>query len=59
MFDVNDLSGEEVFVLKQEVMSTIATTITIEELTLSQALEALKNSKPKVKGIVIHEQEEP
>nr|GEW31270.1 putative ribonuclease H-like domain-containing protein [Tanacetum cinerariifolium] len=59
MFDVNDLSGEEVFVLKQEVVSTIAATITIEELTLSQALEALKNSKPKVKGIVIHEQEEP
>nr|GFA05848.1 hypothetical protein [Tanacetum cinerariifolium] len=47
MFDVNDLSGEEVFVLKQEVVSTIAATITIEELTLSQALEALKNSKPK------------
>nr|GEU56216.1 hypothetical protein [Tanacetum cinerariifolium] len=29
------------------------------EITLAQALEALKNLKPKVKGIVIQEQEEP
>nr|GEW62894.1 hypothetical protein [Tanacetum cinerariifolium] len=41
-----------------EVVSTAAT-ITTEELTLAQALEALKTSKPKVKGIVIQEQEDP
>ncbi|GKD16240.1 hypothetical protein Tco_1205398, partial [Tanacetum coccineum] len=35
-------------------VSTAATTVTIttEEITLAQALEALKTSKPKVKGIV-------
>nr|GFA92796.1 hypothetical protein [Tanacetum cinerariifolium] len=63
MFDVNDLSGEEVFVAEQEVVkenvveevvnaaqdSTAATTITTEELTLAQALKALKTSKAKVK----------
>nr|GEW42836.1 hypothetical protein [Tanacetum cinerariifolium] len=36
-----------------------AVTITTEEITLAQALEALKTSKTKVKGIVIQEQEEP
>nr|GEY56513.1 hypothetical protein [Tanacetum cinerariifolium] len=50
MFDVNDLGGEEVFVAEQEFISTVAT-ITTKELTLAQALEALKTSKPKVKGI--------
>nr|GEW93108.1 putative ribonuclease H-like domain-containing protein [Tanacetum cinerariifolium] len=48
----------EVFVAKQKFVSTIATTVTTEELTLAQALEALKTSKPKVKRIVIQEQEE-
>ncbi|GJV84545.1 hypothetical protein Tco_1524443 [Tanacetum coccineum] len=65
MFDVDALNGEEVFVVGknenvvEEVVdatqvSTAATTviITTEEITLSQALEALKTSKPKVKGIV-------
>ncbi|GJU03703.1 hypothetical protein Tco_1114041 [Tanacetum coccineum] len=65
MFDVNVLGSEEVFVAGQnenvveEVVdaaqvSTVATivTITTEEITLAQALEALKTSKPKVKGIV-------
>ncbi|GJU55118.1 hypothetical protein Tco_1228832 [Tanacetum coccineum] len=65
MFDVNALDGEEVFVAGQnenvveEVVyaaqvSTAATTVTIttEEITLAQALEALKTSKPKVKGII-------
>ncbi|GKC36041.1 hypothetical protein Tco_1048425 [Tanacetum coccineum] len=68
MFDVNALNGEEVFIAGQnenvveEVVdaaqvSTAATTITIttEEITLAQALEALKTSKPKVKGIVFQE----
>nr|GFD15599.1 hypothetical protein [Tanacetum cinerariifolium] len=59
MFDVSALDGEEVFVTKQDenvVEETI--TITIEELTLAQALEALKSSKPKVKGVVIQEPSE-
>ncbi|GJX99406.1 hypothetical protein Tco_0356425 [Tanacetum coccineum] len=68
MFDVNALYGEEVFVAGQnenvveEVVdvvqvSTAATTVTIttEEITLAQALEALKTSKPKVKGILFQE----
>ncbi|GKC47513.1 hypothetical protein Tco_1065235 [Tanacetum coccineum] len=68
MFDVNILNGEEVFVAGQnenvveEVVdavqvSTAATTVTIttEEITLAQALKALKTSKPKVKGIVFQE----
>ncbi|GJU33296.1 retrovirus-related pol polyprotein from transposon TNT 1-94 [Tanacetum coccineum] len=72
MFDVDALNGEEVFVAGQnenvveEVVdaaqvSTAATTVTIttEEITLAQALEALKTSKPKVKGIVFQEPEEP
>nr|GEW90144.1 hypothetical protein [Tanacetum cinerariifolium] len=59
MFDVDYLGGEEVFIIEQEIVSTAATTVTTEELTLAQALEALKTSKPKIKGIVIQEQEEP
>ncbi|GJZ32066.1 hypothetical protein Tco_0577502 [Tanacetum coccineum] len=68
MFDVDDLNGEEVFVARQNEnvvekavdaaqVSTAATTVTIttEEITLAQALEALKTSKPKVKGIVFQE----
>ncbi|GKC19249.1 hypothetical protein Tco_1021399, partial [Tanacetum coccineum] len=68
MFDVNVLNGEEVFVVGQNEnvveeaiddaqVSTAATTVTIitEEITLAQALEALKTSKPKVKGIVFQE----
>ncbi|GJY80960.1 hypothetical protein Tco_0493711 [Tanacetum coccineum] len=69
MFDVDALNGEEVFVVGQnenvvkEVVdvaqvSTAATTVTI---TLAQALEALKTSKPKDKGkgIMIEEPVKP
>ncbi|GJR43912.1 hypothetical protein Tco_1312015 [Tanacetum coccineum] len=68
MFDVDALNGEEVFVAGQNEnviekvvdaaqVSTSATTVTIttEEITLAQALEALKTSKPKVKGIVFQD----
>ncbi|GJZ38309.1 hypothetical protein Tco_0584500 [Tanacetum coccineum] len=68
MFDVDALNGEEVFVagenenvVKEVVdaaqVSIAATTVTIttKEITLAQALEALKTSKPKVKGIVFQE----
>ncbi|GJW48335.1 putative ribonuclease H-like domain-containing protein [Tanacetum coccineum] len=63
MFNVNALDGEEVFVAGQNEnvveemvdvaqVSTAVTTVTIttEEITLAQALEALKTSKPKDKG---------
>ncbi|GJV71993.1 hypothetical protein Tco_1491988 [Tanacetum coccineum] len=74
MFDVDTLNGEEVFIAGQnenvveEVVdvaqvSTAATTviITTEEITLAQALEALKTSKPKDKGkgIMIEEPVKP
>nr|GEW52926.1 hypothetical protein [Tanacetum cinerariifolium] len=68
MFDVDDLGGDELFVAGQnenvvkEVVnaaqvSTVITTITIttKEITLAQALKALKTSKPKVKRIVFQE----
>ncbi|GJU45636.1 reverse transcriptase domain-containing protein [Tanacetum coccineum] len=70
MFDVDALNDEEVFAARQnenvveEVVdaaqvSTAATTVTIttEDITLAQALEALKTSKPKVKGIIFQEPE--
>nr|GFA57799.1 hypothetical protein [Tanacetum cinerariifolium] len=69
MFDVDVLAGEEVFVAEQnenvveEVVdaaqvstTTTIVTITTEEITMAQALEALKISKPKVKGIVFKSQ---
>nr|GEX02738.1 hypothetical protein [Tanacetum cinerariifolium] len=59
MFDVDDLGGEEVFVAEQEVVSTATKTKTItpKEISLTQALKALKTSKPKDKGIVFQEPE--
>nr|GEV03177.1 hypothetical protein [Tanacetum cinerariifolium] len=55
--DVNKNVVEEVVNAAQD--STTTTTVTTEEITLAQALEALKTLKAKVKGIVIQEQEEP
>ncbi|GJY06512.1 hypothetical protein Tco_0373566 [Tanacetum coccineum] len=68
MFDVDALNDEVVFVAEKNEnvvekvvdaaqVSTAATTVTIttKEITLAQALEALKTSKPKVKGIVFQE----
>ncbi|GKD68725.1 hypothetical protein Tco_1322815 [Tanacetum coccineum] len=58
MFDTYVFNGEEVFVAEQsekvveEIVSTIkvsvAAIITTEEITLAQALAALKSAKPKV-----------
>nr|GEW90920.1 hypothetical protein [Tanacetum cinerariifolium] len=53
MFDVNVLGGKEVFVAAGQTENVV--NITTEELTLAQALEALKTSKPKVKGLVVQE----
>nr|GEV60555.1 putative ribonuclease H-like domain-containing protein [Tanacetum cinerariifolium] len=68
MFDVDMLGGKDMFVAEQNdniveeivyaaQVSTTATTTTItnEEITLAQALKALKTSKPKAKGIVFKE----
>ncbi|GJU48101.1 putative ribonuclease H-like domain-containing protein [Tanacetum coccineum] len=48
MFDVNTLTGDEVFP-KQEVAAKDVN-LTIDEVTLAQALVALKSVKPKDKG---------
>ncbi|GJX20889.1 putative ribonuclease H-like domain-containing protein [Tanacetum coccineum] len=53
MFDMNTLIGDEVFT-EQEV-ATKDVNLTVDEVTLAQALAALKSVKPKVKGVVIQE----
>nr|GEW23575.1 copia protein [Tanacetum cinerariifolium] len=53
MFNVNVLGGKEVFATLRQKKDVVNKTT--EELTLAQALEALKTSKPKVKGFVIQE----
>ncbi|GKF38795.1 hypothetical protein Tco_0118856, partial [Tanacetum coccineum] len=64
MFDVVFVAGknenvvEEVVDAAQVSTAAIIVTITTEEFTLAQALEALKTSKPKVKGIVFQEPSE-
>ncbi|GJS00718.1 hypothetical protein Tco_0317226 [Tanacetum coccineum] len=62
MFDVNVLDGEEVFVAEQEVAVKevndevdVVEEPTVDDITLAQALEELKSTKPKNKGVVIQE----
>nr|GEV14291.1 zinc finger, CCHC-type [Tanacetum cinerariifolium] len=55
--EVND-AGEVTVASIATTVSAVAT-ITTEEITLAQALKALKTSKPKIRGIVIKDQEEP
>ncbi|GJV52186.1 hypothetical protein Tco_1447927 [Tanacetum coccineum] len=59
MVNIQDDADNEMFDVNALNVSTAATTIiiTIEEITLAQALKALKTSKPKVKGIVFQEPE--
>ncbi|GKC48851.1 retrovirus-related pol polyprotein from transposon TNT 1-94 [Tanacetum coccineum] len=59
MFDVSDLAGEEVFVAEQGV-SDKDVNLSVDEVTLAQALAALKtaSTRPKAKGLVIHEKEQ-
>ncbi|GJQ98017.1 hypothetical protein Tco_0009156 [Tanacetum coccineum] len=52
MFGVHDLDGDEVVVVEQEVA---AKDLTSDEVTLDQALAALKSAKPKVKANVVEE----
>ncbi|GJX31750.1 hypothetical protein Tco_0241605 [Tanacetum coccineum] len=53
IFDVDVLTGDEVFA-EQEVAAKDVN-LTVDEVTLAQALAALKSVKPKVKGDVIKE----
>ncbi|GJY67108.1 ribonuclease H-like domain-containing protein [Tanacetum coccineum] len=53
MFNVDTLTGDEV-ITEQEVAAKDVN-LTIDEVTLAQALAALKSVKPKVKGDVIEE----
>ncbi|GJT02845.1 putative ribonuclease H-like domain-containing protein [Tanacetum coccineum] len=57
MFDVGTLTGDEVFA-EQEVAAK-GVNLTVDKVTLAQALAALKSVKPKVKGDVIKEPSVP
>ncbi|GJS30937.1 hypothetical protein Tco_0491557 [Tanacetum coccineum] len=57
MFDVGTLTGDEVSA-EQEVAAKDVN-LTVDEVTLAQALAALKSVKPKVKGDVIEETRVP
>nr|GEU31807.1 ribonuclease H-like domain-containing protein [Tanacetum cinerariifolium] len=70
MFDADkDLQGEKVIIEQEVVVDkepivdvakvSAATTVTIDDITLAKALEALKTSKPKIRGIVIKDHQEP
>ncbi|GJT54745.1 retrovirus-related pol polyprotein from transposon TNT 1-94 [Tanacetum coccineum] len=53
MFDVDTVTGDEVFAEQEVVAKDV--NLTVDEVTLSQALAALKSVKPKVKGDIIKE----
>ncbi|GJU84974.1 hypothetical protein Tco_1292520 [Tanacetum coccineum] len=57
MFDVNTLTGDEVLA-EQEVV-TKDVNLTVNEVTLAQALATLKSVKPKVKANVVEEPSVP
>ncbi|GJS04322.1 retrovirus-related pol polyprotein from transposon TNT 1-94 [Tanacetum coccineum] len=57
MFDVGTLTSDEVFAEQEDVAKDV--NLTIDEVTLDQALAALKSVKPKVKGDVIEEPNVP
>ncbi|GJU87236.1 hypothetical protein Tco_1294782 [Tanacetum coccineum] len=57
MFDVNDLAGEEVFVAKQGVSDKDVNS-SVDEVTLPQALAALKSEKVQEKANVVEEPSE-
>ncbi|GJV02460.1 uncharacterized mitochondrial protein-like protein [Tanacetum coccineum] len=54
MFDVSDLAGEEVFVAEQGV-SDKDVNLSVDEVTLAQALAALKSAKVQEKANVVEE----
>ncbi|GKB77241.1 hypothetical protein Tco_0944136, partial [Tanacetum coccineum] len=53
IFYVNTLTGDEVFAEQEDAAKVM--NLTVDEVTLPQALTALKSVKPKVKGVVIQE----
>ncbi|GKB34559.1 hypothetical protein Tco_0879501 [Tanacetum coccineum] len=57
MFDVNTLIGDEV--LAEQEVAAKDVNLTVDEVTLAQALAALKSVKPKVKANVIEEPSVP
>ncbi|GJZ98095.1 hypothetical protein Tco_0670548 [Tanacetum coccineum] len=57
MFDVNTLTGDEV--LAEQEVATKDVNLTVDEVTLAQALAALKSVKPKVKVNVVEEPSVP
>ncbi|GJX47667.1 hypothetical protein Tco_0272857 [Tanacetum coccineum] len=57
MFDVNTLTGDEV--LAEQEVAAKDVNLTIDEVTLAQALAALKSVKPKVKDNVAEEPSVP
>ncbi|GKE59949.1 hypothetical protein Tco_1510316, partial [Tanacetum coccineum] len=57
MFDVNTLTGDEV--LAEQEIATKDVNLTIDQVTLAQALAALKSVKPKVKANVVEEPSVP
>ncbi|GJX14355.1 retrovirus-related pol polyprotein from transposon TNT 1-94 [Tanacetum coccineum] len=57
MFDVNTLTGDEV--LAEQEVAAKDVNLTVDEVTLTQALAALKSVKPKVKANVIEEPSVP
>ncbi|GKA87078.1 putative ribonuclease H-like domain-containing protein [Tanacetum coccineum] len=57
MFDVNTLTGDEV--LAEQEVATKDVNLTVDKVTLAQALAALKSVKSKVKGDVIEDPSVP
>ncbi|GJZ44789.1 retrovirus-related pol polyprotein from transposon TNT 1-94 [Tanacetum coccineum] len=57
MFDVNTLTGDEV--LAEQEVATKDVNLTVDEVTLAQALADLKSVKSKVKGDVVEEPNVP
>ncbi|GKC18842.1 putative ribonuclease H-like domain-containing protein [Tanacetum coccineum] len=57
MFDVNTLNGDEVLAKLEVVVKDV--NLTIDEVTLAQALAALKSVIPKVKANVVEEPSVP
>ncbi|GJS62750.1 hypothetical protein Tco_0677314 [Tanacetum coccineum] len=58
MFGVHDLDGDEVLAEPKVTIKDV--NLSVDEVTLAQALETLKtvSTRPKAKGLVIHEQEQ-
>ncbi|GKD99805.1 hypothetical protein Tco_1387789 [Tanacetum coccineum] len=53
MFDVNTLTGDEVLAEPEVAVNDV--NLTVDEVTLAQALAALKSVKPKLKANVVEE----